>query len=146
MLVFKLRLRFSLVALFGSTVQTNNEREMIIGLLIVSLHCSESSPAARTFIPHGHRNPSQNKPAHGLCDSSSATGIRLTCLLLLLSFIFVLCTMPISIRLLVADFLPGHRSTSRWQIVHLILNLLMYLNHAVSAPWVIDHLLPCSFV
>ena len=66
-----------------------------------------------------------------ITDSTSSTGIRLTCLLITISFIFVLCTLPISIRLLIADYLPSQKSTTRWQITQLCLTLLMYLNHTV---------------
>ncbi len=99
----------------------------------------ESSPAGRSFIPHGRtyhngltKNCFQPKSQQILFDSTSATGIRLTCLLLIISFIFVLCTLPISIRLLISDFFPEYKSTTRWQITQLCLTLLMYLNHTVK--------------
>ena len=65
-------------------------------------------------------------------DPTSATGIRLTCLLLIISFIFVLCTLPISIRSLVSEYLPSQKSTVRWQMTQVCLTLLMFLNHTVG--------------
>jgi hypothetical protein len=99
----------------------------------------ESSPAGRSFIPHGRTYHNglkkvgfQQKSQQILFDSTSATGIRLTCLLLIISSIFVLCTLPTSIRALVADFLPAPKSTMRLQITQLSLTILMYLNHTVK--------------
>ncbi len=99
----------------------------------------ESSPAGRSFIPHGriyhnsvNKNGFQQKSQQILFDSTSTTGIRLTCLLLIISSIFVLCTLPTSIRALVADFLPAPKSTMRLQITQLSLTILMYLNHTVK--------------
>ncbi|CAF3608406.1 unnamed protein product [Rotaria sp. Silwood1] len=101
----------------------------------------ESTPAPRSFISHGrlyhnglNKNGFQRKSQRILFDSTSATGIRLTCSLLVISFIFVLCTLPISIRHLLAEFIPGYRhtSTTYWQITQLILTILMYLNHAIN--------------
>jgi hypothetical protein len=99
----------------------------------------ESTPAGRTFIPHSRtyhnglkRNGFPQKSQQILFDSTSATGIRLTCLLLIISFIFVLCTLPISIRALIADFFPKSKSSTPWQITQLCLTILMYLNHTVN--------------
>jgi len=98
----------------------------------------ESSPAGRSYshqLGKQHsicqRTARQNQAKKILADSTSSAGIRLTCLLLTISFIFVLCTLPISIRLLIADYLPTHKTTTRWQITQLCLTLLMYLNHTV---------------
>jgi hypothetical protein len=102
----------------------------------------ESSPIGNrsSFINrqriYRHTCPEQTKKkpmsSKNHLNSASATGIRLTCLLLLISFVFVICTLPISIRLLVADFLPTSKSTKRWQITQLCLTLLMFFNHTVS--------------
>jgi len=99
----------------------------------------ESSPAGRSFIPHGriyhnsvNKNGFQQKSQQILFDSTSTTGIRLTCLLLIISFIFVFCTLPISIRALIAGFFPEYKTTTRWQVTQLCLTLLMYLNHTVN--------------
>jgi hypothetical protein len=99
----------------------------------------ELTPAGRSFIPHSricnhrlNKNGIQEKSHQILFDSTSATGIRLTCLLLIISFIFVLCTLPISIRLLIAYFVPQYKTTARWQITQLSFRLLMYLNHTVK--------------
>ncbi len=43
----------------------------------------------------------------------------------------MICTLPISIRLLIADYLPSQKSTTRWQITQLCLTILMFLNHSV---------------
>ena len=106
--------------------------------LILSLLLLEPTPVGRSFISHGrvyhnrlNKNSFQRKSERVLIDSTSATGIRLTWLLLTISFIFVLCTLPISIRSLIADFLPKHESTAYWQITQLSLTVLMYLNHTV---------------
>ena len=120
------------------------------------LHCFafflESSPAARSsslinkqrvghhaFLEQTNKQQVTQKI---LSDSTSATGIRLTCLLLTISFIFVICTLPISIRSLIADYLPSQRSTTRWQITQLCLTLLMYFNHTVRHRvfYLADHL------
>ena len=101
-----------------------NEREEVVD-------CLESTPAARSFTQHPTQR-SQNKSQQLLFDSTSATGIRLTCLLLIISFIFVVCTLPISIRSILADLLPEVRSTSHWQLTQLSLTLLMYFNHTVT--------------
>ncbi len=77
------------------------------------------------------QNPKQKTNQKHLFDPTSATGIRLTCLLLIISFIYVICTLPISIRLLIADYLPSQKSTTRWQITQLCLTILMFLNHSV---------------
>jgi hypothetical protein len=107
----------------------------------ISLKCLslESTPGCRSFIPHGRthhngitKNGFQTKSQQILFDSTSARGIRLTCLLIVISFIYVTCTLPISIRLLISDFLPEQKSTSRWQITQLSLTVLMYLNHTVN--------------
>ncbi len=107
--------------------------------------CLEITPAGRSFIPHSriHNNRLnktglQDKSQKILFDSTSATGIRLTCLLLIISFIFVLCTLPISIRSLMTDSRFDHKSTARWQIIHLSLTTLMYLNHAVKDFFFLD--------
>ena len=50
----------------------------------------------------------------------------------MISFIFVICTLPISIRALISDFFPEYKTTTRWQITQLCLTLLMYLNHTVK--------------
>jgi hypothetical protein len=102
----------------------------------------ESSPAVRSIsqtnkqrICHSPVNNNifleQNNKQKILSDSTSSTGIRLTCLLLIISFIFVICTLPISIRLLIADYLPSQKSSTRVQIAQLSLTLLMYFNHTV---------------
>ena len=103
----------------------------------------ESSPAVRSCnqinkqrIHHNTINnkfPEQKTNQNTLFDSTSATGIRLTCLLLIISFIFVICTLPISIRSLIGDHLPIQKSTRQWQITQLCLTILMYLNHTVNA-------------
>ena len=100
-----------------------------------SLPRVESTPAARSFTSHRrsyrtrlNRTPVQPKSRQILFDSTSATGIRLTCLLLIISFLFVFCTSPIPIR----HFFPENRSTMRWQITGLVLHLLMYFNHTVG--------------
>ena len=105
---------------------------------ISSLILLGSTPVGRSFISHGgmyhnrlNKNPFQRRSERVLIDSTSAAGIRLTCLLLIVSFIFVLCTLPISIRSLTADFFPKHGSTARGQTIQLSLTVLMYLNHAV---------------
>ena len=100
----------------------------------------ESTPAGRSLIPQVRypptavltRRDSQRKCQQVLSDSTSSTGIRLTFLLLIISFIFVLCTLPTSIHSFIADFLPEYNSTKRWQITQLCLTLLMYLNHTVT--------------
>ncbi|CAF3233275.1 unnamed protein product, partial [Rotaria sp. Silwood2] len=99
----------------------------------------ESTPATRSFIPHGrlyhnglNKNGFQRKSQRVLFDSTSATGIRLTCSLLVISFVFVLCTVPISIRSLITDLFPEYDSTAYWQLTRVILTSLMYLNHAVN--------------
>jgi hypothetical protein len=102
----------------------------------------ESSPAVRSIsqtnkqrLCHSPVNNNifleQNNKQKILSDSTSSTGIRLTCLLLIISFIFVICTLPISIRLLIADYLPSQKSSTRVQIAQLSLTLLMYFNHTV---------------
>ncbi|CAF0845291.1 unnamed protein product [Adineta ricciae] len=99
----------------------------------------ESSPAARSFNPqnrlnhHGiNKNNPEQKSQQALFDSTSATGIRLTCLLLIISFTFVLCTLPVSINALVAKILPEYRSTTHWQITQSSLTLFMYFNHTIN--------------
>ncbi|CAF1036942.1 unnamed protein product [Rotaria sordida] len=99
----------------------------------------ESSPAARSFISHGrvyhnglNKNNFQQKSQQVLYDSTSATGIRLTCSLLIISFVFVLCTLPVSMRQLIADLFPEYKSTTHWQITGVSLTVLMYLNHTVN--------------
>ncbi|UJR22052.1 hypothetical protein I4U23_025120 [Adineta vaga] len=99
----------------------------------------ESSPAGRSFIPQSRlyhnglnkTNPERKSPQVPL-DSTSATGIRLTCLLLVISFTFVLCTLPISINALFAKALSKYKSTTHWQIRQLSLTVLMYLNHTIN--------------
>lgn len=78
------------------------------------------------------KNNSQQKSQQLPFDSTSATGIRLTCLLMIISFIFVLCTLPVSIRALFARSIPDEKSTTRWQITQLCVTLLMYFNHTVK--------------
>jgi hypothetical protein len=78
------------------------------------------------------KNNSQQKSQQLPFDSTSATGIRLTCLLMIISFIFVLCTLPISIRALFSRSIPEANSTTRWQITQLCVTLLMYFNHTVK--------------
>jgi len=98
----------------------------------------ESTPAGRSSSQinkqriYHNKSSEQNNKQKILSDSTSTTGIRLTCLLLIISFIFVICTIPISIRSLIVDFLPSQKSTTRWQITQLCLTLLMYLNHTVK--------------
>lgn len=98
----------------------------------------ESSPAVRSVSQMNKQRVYHNKPFEQnnrqktVTDSSSSAGIRLTCLLLIISFIFVVCTLPISIRSLIADYLPSQKSTVRWQITQLCLTLLMYFNHTVK--------------
>ena len=99
----------------------------------------ESSPAARSFNPQSrlyhhwiNKNSPEKKSQQAFFDSTNATGIRLTCLLLIISFTFVLCTLPVSINALIAKILPEYRSTTRWQITQLCLTLFMYFNHTVS--------------
>ena len=113
-------------------------------LIHIFLFCNdkfdlESSPAGRSFSPHGRiyhnglkKGDFQQKSQQILFDSTSATGIRLTCLLLIISFIFVVCTLPISIRALISDLFPEKKSTIRWRIIQLILTTLMYFNHTVN--------------
>ncbi|CAF3040291.1 unnamed protein product [Rotaria sp. Silwood2] len=107
---------------------------------------AESVPAGRSSsqihkqrISHIPRNNIFNEPINkqkknqkNLFDPTNTTGIRLTCLLLIVSFIFVICTLPISIRLLVVDYLPLQKTTERWQITQLCLTLLMYFNHTAN--------------
>lgn len=99
----------------------------------------ESSPIVRSIsqvnkqrLTQSIANQSRTSEQKLAADSTSSTGIRLTCLLLTISFIFVLCTLPISIRLLIADYLPSQKSTIHWQLTQLCLTLLMYLNHTVE--------------
>lgn len=47
--------------------------------------------------------------------------------------------MPISIRLIIADYLPEEKSTTRWQLTQLCLTLLMFFNHAVMTSQTISH-------
>ncbi|CAF4348285.1 unnamed protein product [Adineta steineri] len=68
----------------------------------------------------------QNINKKNLYDPTSATGIRLTYLLLLISFTFVVCTLPISIRPLIVDYLSSFKSTKRWRITQDCLTLLMF--------------------
>lgn len=74
----------------------------------------------------------QQKSNQILFDSTSATGIRLTCLLLIISFIFVLCTSPMPIRFLTSHLFEEYHTTIRWQMSRNSLTLLMYLNHTVE--------------
>ena len=101
--------------------------------------CLESSPIARSITQVNKQrlnqsliNQSRSSDQKVSTDSTSSTGIRLTCLLLTISFIFVLCTLPISIRSLIADYLPSQKSTIHWQLTQLCLTLLMYFNHTVG--------------
>ncbi|CAF1229111.1 unnamed protein product [Adineta steineri] len=100
---------------------------------------AESSPAGRSFIQQGriyhnglNKNNFQQKSQQVLFDSTSATGIRLTCLLLLISFISVLCTLPPSIRAFTADLRTPQESTVKWQIAELVTTTLMYFNHTIN--------------
>ncbi|CAF3177198.1 unnamed protein product [Rotaria socialis] len=86
-------------------------------------------PRNNKFIEQNNKPNTNQKHLFG---PISATGIRLTCLLLIVSFIFVICTLPISIRSLIAKYLPSQRSTAHWQIIQVSLTLLMYLNHAAN--------------
>lgn len=103
-------------------------------------YCSlESSPMVRSTsqlnkqrICQSLANTSRSSEQRVPSDTNSSTGVRLTCLLLAISFIFILCTLPISIRSLIADYLPQQKSTIRWQLTQLCLTLLMYFNHTVS--------------
>ena len=101
----------------------------------------ESCPAGRSstlhnkqriyrpsYLDHGKQ---QKRRFTTLPDSTNPTNIRLTCLLLLISLIFVVCTLPISIRLIIADYLLSQKSTARWQMTQLSLTMLMFLNHTV---------------
>ncbi|UJR27095.1 hypothetical protein I4U23_008395 [Adineta vaga] len=106
------------------------------------LQANKSSPAMRSYSQMNKQRIELNlgnnkfieqvnkqKPSS---DPTSAAGIRLTCLLLIISFIFVICTLPISIRSLIAEYLPSQKSTARWQIIQLCLTLLMFLNHTIN--------------
>lgn len=73
----------------------------------------------------------QQKSQQVLLDPTSAAGIRLTCLLLAISFIFVLCTVPLCFRGFMADSLPKDGSTTKWRMIGICFRLLMYLNHTV---------------
>ena len=64
--------------------------------------------------------------------SKNATRMRLTSLLLIVSFVFVFCTIPISIRSLISKQLFKNRSTTQWQLTEVCFALLMYLNHTVK--------------
>ncbi|CAF1135553.1 unnamed protein product [Rotaria magnacalcarata] len=99
----------------------------------------ESTPVGHGFMPHGQlchvrssKTGFQNKSQRVLFDSTNATGMRLTLSLLIISFVFVLCTFPISIRSLIIDIFPGQNKKSHWQIAQLCLTILMYFNHAVN--------------
>ena len=111
-----------------------------ISLSIFVLFFQESSPIVRSTSQLNKQRAcqslgttSRSSEQKVSSNSNSSTGIRLTCLLLTISFIFVLCTLPISIRLLIADYLPAQKSTIRWQLTQLCLTLLMYFNHTVRA-------------
>ncbi|CAF0929370.1 unnamed protein product [Adineta ricciae] len=103
---------------------------------------AESSPAMRSYSqinkqrieqgPGNNKFLDQSIKPKTSFDPTSATGIRLTCLLLIISFIFVLCTLPISIRSLVSEYLPSQKSTMRWQMTQVCLTLLMFLNHTIN--------------
>ena len=99
----------------------------------------ELTPVGRSYTPHTRTYQSGlNKTTHQpksnqvLFDSTSATGIRLTCLLLIISFIFVLCTSPMPIQFLFERLFGEHKSTFRWQFTRAFFTLLMYLNHTVT--------------
>lgn len=98
----------------------------------------ELTPMGRSYTPHARTYQSaSNKTTHQpksnqiLFDSTSATGIRLTCLLLIISFIFVLCTSPMPIHFLLQRLIGEYKSTSGWQFTRIFFSLLMYLNHTV---------------
>ncbi|CAF0907989.1 unnamed protein product [Rotaria sp. Silwood1] len=86
-------------------------------------------PRNNIFIEHNNKRKTNQK---NLFDPTNTTGIRLTCLLLIVSFIFVICTLPISIRSLLADYSSLQISTERLQTTQLCLTLLMYLNHTAN--------------
>ncbi|CAF4137258.1 unnamed protein product [Adineta steineri] len=93
---------------------------------------AESSPADRPYSQTNNEMTEQNTNQKGLFDPTSTTGMRLTCLLLLVSFTFVVCTLPISIRPLTVDYLSSFKSTKRWRITQDCLTLLMFLNHSIN--------------
>ncbi|CAF0960676.1 unnamed protein product [Rotaria sordida] len=92
-------------------------------------HRTSQTARNNIFIEHNNKQKTNQKK---LFDPTNITGIRLTCLLLIVSFVFVLCTLPISIRSLIADYLSRQKSTERLQIMHVCLTLLMYLNHTAN--------------
>ncbi|CAF3359947.1 unnamed protein product [Rotaria socialis] len=99
----------------------------------------ESTPVGHTFMSHGQlyhvrssKTGFQQKSQRILFDSTTATGMRLTLSLLIISFIFVLGTFPVSIRLLILDNFPEQKKKSHWQITQLCLTVLMYFNHTVN--------------
>ncbi|CAF1325971.1 unnamed protein product [Adineta steineri] len=93
---------------------------------------AESNSADRPYSQTNNEMTEQNTDQKKLFDPTSATGIRLTYLLLLISFTFVVCTLPISIRPLIVDYLSSFKSTKRWRITQDCLTLLMFLNHAIN--------------
>ncbi|CAF1218452.1 unnamed protein product [Adineta steineri] len=130
----------------NSSPRNKNKSSSTIRTQFLRSRSAESSPAIRSHSQTNkqriYRDPVNNKMVEQdqkqntnqktLLDPTSATGIRLTCLLLLISFIFVVCTLPISIRPLIVDYLPSFKSTKRWRITQDCLTLLMFLNHAIN--------------
>ncbi|CAF3979480.1 unnamed protein product [Adineta steineri] len=115
------------------TSQKNkNKSSSTISTQFFRSRSAESSSADRPYSQTNNEMTEQNINQKNLFNSTSATRIRLTYLLLLISFTFVVCTLPISIRPLIVDYLPSFKSTKRWRITQDCLTLLMFLNHAVN--------------
>ncbi|CAF1476854.1 unnamed protein product [Adineta steineri] len=112
--------------------RNKNKSSSTIRTQLFRSRSAESSSADRPYSQTNNEMTEQNINQKNLFDPTSAIGIRLTCLLLLISFTFVVCTLPISIRPLIVDYLPSFKSTKRWRITQDCLTLLMFLNHVIN--------------
>ena len=90
-----------------------------------------SNNRRRSHHPSLSKLSVQQKSKQVLFDPTSVAGIRLTCLLLAISFIFVVCTSPVSIRRFLSDLLPKDQSATKWRMTGICFHLIMYLNHTV---------------